>query len=160
KVPVPETSANDSGSPGTPFPYASTTCAVTLAVFAPPTHGGVLASWIAVGGPGAIVIAFDVAGALPASSCATITIGPAKEEVALTERWPGSGGNCAGSGEPRPAARVVAFSTVSVTCELISWITEPASFVTLTVSVNASPARAVAGDTAATRWKPLEIALT
>ena len=40
------------------------------------------------------------------------------------------------SNVPRPAARLEALRTSSVTKELISWITEPASLVTLTVSVN------------------------
>src|SRR5947207_1984266 len=88
-------------------------------------------------------MAFDVAGALPASSFATMTIGSANVYVALTERWPWRSWICAGSSPPWPGARVVAFRTVSVTSELISWITEPASFVTLTLSVNGSPARAV-----------------
>src|SRR6185503_9023789 len=47
-----------------------------------------------------------------------------------------------------------------VTKELISWITLPASFVTFTVRVKGSPARADDGETDASRWKPLEIART
>jgi hypothetical protein len=47
-----------------------------------------------------------------------------------------------------------------VTAELISEITAPASFVTLTVRVKGSPARAVSGVTEATRRRPLEIVRT
>ena len=89
-----------------------------------------------------------------------MTMGSSNVYVALTERWPWRSWICDGSSEPRPGERLAAFSTLSVTSELISWMTEPASFVTLTVSVNGSPARAVAGDTVATRWKPLEMAFT
>ena len=64
------------------------------------------------------------------------------------------------SSVPRPGSRLLAFWTSTVTNELISWITLPASFVTLTVSVNVSPARPVAGVIDASRWNPLEIART
>ena len=59
---------------------------------------------------------------------------------------------------PRPGCRVEAFCTTTVTNELISWITLPASFVTLTVSVKVSPARHVVGVIDTSRWNPLEIA--
>jgi len=49
---------------------------------------------------------------------------------------------------------------VTVTKELISWITLPASLVARTVSVKGSPARTLEGVTTASRWSPLEIART
>ncbi len=61
---------------------------------------------------------------------------------------------------PRPADWVPAFCTSTVMKELISWITLPASLVTRTASVKGSPARAVEGETVASRWKPLEMART
>ena len=64
------------------------------------------------------------------------------------------------SSVPRPGAWFAAFRTETVTNELISWITLPASFVTFTVRVKGSPARTVEGETAASRWKPVLIART
>ena len=75
---------------------ASTSRASSVACLLPPTQVGVLVSWIAAGGPGVMVMAFEVAGALPASSCATIDdrlrerVGLADRALALEElelRW-------------------------------------------------------------------------
>jgi hypothetical protein len=49
-----------------------------VACLKPPTHGGLLVSRICAGGPGVMVITLLVAGALPASSWAMISIGSAK----------------------------------------------------------------------------------
>ena len=64
------------------------------------------------------------------------------------------------SSVPRPGWRLEAFSTCTVTNELISVIVLPASLVTRTVRVNGSPARADVGEVDASRWKPLLIART
>ena len=49
-----------------------------VACLLPPTHGGALVNLSAPGCPGAMTMALVVAGALPASSRATITIGSEK----------------------------------------------------------------------------------
>src|SRR6267142_3964350 len=77
-VPVPETTLKAAARAGTPFSKASTTRAAIVACQFPPTHAGWLVSWIRLGGPGVTVRTLLVAGAFPASSVATMTIGSAK----------------------------------------------------------------------------------
>src|SRR5204863_1415833 len=77
-VPEPAMTLNVPACAGTPFSKASTTRAVIAACRFPPTHGGLLLRRIRLGGPGVTVMTLLVAGAFPASSVATMTIGSAK----------------------------------------------------------------------------------
>ena len=158
--PAPVTTANVIARSGMPFSNASTSRAhetrVLVAadprrVAGQPDHGGIAGTdRDRVADPG------RVAGVVVGDEHDRLGEGVGLGHRAL----PGEQLELGAEQAPRPGPRVEAFWTSMLTNELISWITLPASFVTLTVSVNGSPALAVAGDTEASRWNPLEIART
>ena len=74
-VPVPDISANVIGWSGIGLSNWSMSSALSVLRWLPPSQVGLLVSRSTDAGPGVIVIALLTAGALPASSRATITIG-------------------------------------------------------------------------------------
>ena len=74
-VPVPDTIAKLIVWSGMPLLNSSVSSAVSVALWLPPSHVGLLVRRSVAAGPGVMSIAFVTAGALPASSRATITIG-------------------------------------------------------------------------------------